>query len=700
MLATSVARADEQVDPNAPGVARISIVQGSVAVQRGDSAQPVEAAVNAPVLGADYITTGDNARAEVQFDAVSSVRLGDNVQMRFTRIDPNDRELQLAEGTVEVRLLRGDDGSATVDTPSISVRAQDGGSYRVSVDADGRTSVTVREGAAQIITPQGQQDLQPGTTLVASGTASDPQIDTTQAIAMDGFDAFNQDCDTHEQVALEDDHVVPQMQGVADLDNDGRWVDDSQSGYGEAWIPNDVPADWAPYRDGRWAWEDAYGWTWVGAEPWGWAPYHYGRWYHSPLFGWAWYPGPRVYTAWAPAYVAFFGFNLGGVSIDLGFGNVGWLPIGPREVFHPWWGGGYAYRDVAVLDFNGIARYRNYRWGVTSVTRENFLAGRFAAHVAVSPERLRDARFAGGRLGLVPTTANLRYSDRNVSVRVAARTVFAERSFAGHAQAVNRVPFAEARTAVAAGRPVERPAATRFNGESAAYGRAVTRSEGYATRGTTPAYGTRGTTSAYGTRGTTSAEGTQPRGEAYGSQRSYAAPNGARTDVTPRANDPWSRFSASRGEAAGANRVQTYDGSRSTNGYPSRVQTYDGARSAQTQQRSWTSSPSYGQRSSVTPSYGTSATRRSSDGAPSYGSQRSTYGTPSYGVHGTSGSPSYASPSYNTQRSYNGTPSYGTQRSYNGIPSYQTQRSYNGTPSYGAQQRSYGAPSYGTQQRS
>src|SRR5579884_2191497 len=251
MLATSVARADEQVDPNAPGVARISIVQGSVAVQRGDSAQPVEAAVNAPVLGADYITTGDNARAEVQFDAVSSVRLGDNVQMRFTRIDPNDRELQLAEGTVEVRLLRGDDGSATVDTPSISVRAQDGGSYRVSVDADGRTSVTVREGAAQIITPQGQQDLQPGTTLVASGTASDPQIDTTQAIAMDGFDAFNQDCDTHEQVALEDDHVVPQMQGVADLDNDGRWVDDSQSGYGEAWIPNDVPADWAPYRVGR-----------------------------------------------------------------------------------------------------------------------------------------------------------------------------------------------------------------------------------------------------------------------------------------------------------------------------------------------------------------------------------------------------------------------------------------------------------------
>jgi len=38
-----------------PGVARISDMQGSVAVQRADSNQAVAATVNAPVLGADYV---------------------------------------------------------------------------------------------------------------------------------------------------------------------------------------------------------------------------------------------------------------------------------------------------------------------------------------------------------------------------------------------------------------------------------------------------------------------------------------------------------------------------------------------------------------------------------------------------------------------------------------------------------------------
>jgi len=41
------------------------------------------------------------------------------------------------------------------------------------------------------------------------------------------------------------------------------------------------------------------------------------------------------------AYVSFFGF--GGIRIG-GWGGIGWLPLGPGDFFHPWWGrwGGYA----------------------------------------------------------------------------------------------------------------------------------------------------------------------------------------------------------------------------------------------------------------------------------------------------------------------------------------------------------------------
>src|SRR5256885_15152465 len=108
-----------------------------------------------------------------------------------------------------------------------------------------------------------------------------------------------------------------------DLDSYGRWVDVAP--YGRVWSPSNAGPDLAPYREGRWVWEDWYGWTWVSSDPWGWAPYHYGRWFNSSPYGWCWSPGPaygRHY--WSPALVAFFGF--GGFCVGLGFcgAGIGW----------------------------------------------------------------------------------------------------------------------------------------------------------------------------------------------------------------------------------------------------------------------------------------------------------------------------------------------------------------------------------------
>ena len=299
------ARADGAADAASAGVgvARISLIQGAVAVQRGDSASPVAAAINAPVLGADYVTTGDGARAEIQFDGSTSVRLGAGVQMRLTHLDAADRELQLAAGTIDVRLLRGTDGRSQVDTPSVSIRPRATGSYRVSVDASGRTEVTVRSGSADVVTPQGAQVLAPGTTLLAQGTSANPSISSSGAIADDDFDRFNRDRDDRQERALASAaYTAPGVAGIDDLDTYGRWVTDA--GYGRVWVPTAVASSWAPYRDGRWVWEEGYGWTWLGYEPWGWAPYHYGRWYHSTAYGWCWYP-ERSFVAWRPAIVAF-----------------------------------------------------------------------------------------------------------------------------------------------------------------------------------------------------------------------------------------------------------------------------------------------------------------------------------------------------------------------------------------------------------
>jgi hypothetical protein len=452
----------------APGVARISDMQGSVAVQRGDSNQAVAATVNAPVLGADYITTGDNSRAQVDLDGASSVRLGSGVQMRFSNLDQGSRRMQLAQGPVDLRVFRANDLATQIDTPSISVRPREPGSYRVNVTPDGRTWVVVRSGSADVITPQGRRTIGPGATLMAAGSASNPSLSTEGAVADDAFDTWNGQRDQHWQAAAPSDTYVDRnIVGVDDLQQYGSWQDDPA--YGQVWVPNAEPASWSPYQNGRWVWEDGYGWTWVASEPWGWAPYHYGSWYRSS-YGWAWYPpGPAVVApVWQPALVAFIGFGGGsGISLALNLGdpgyNVGWIPLAPFEPYYPWYGNGgyggyggygsyrgYGYNNqVTMINNPGI--YRNYRYGVTAVSGQQFAAGQFGHSQRYSAGQMRNVRGFRGAVPLAPTAANLRFGSGNVSRQLQVAPKVAGMRFAGNASVARRTPFTQTRTALASG---------------------------------------------------------------------------------------------------------------------------------------------------------------------------------------------------------------------------------------------------------
>jgi len=434
-------------------VARIDAISGDVAIQRGDASDNLAAVPNAPVLAADYVTTGQTGRAEVGFDGRSAVRLGENVQIRFTNVDPADRQMQLAAGTIDLRLFGDTDGQSAIDTPSVSIVPRTAGSFRVSVDANGETAVTVRNGRADIVTPQGTQSLEPGTTLIADGEAANPQIQTQPAIALDNFDSYNGDRD-HLYVAAtsSSQYVNTNIQGVGDLSANGNWVDDGT--YGNVWIPTTVAAGWAPYRNGNWVWEDSFGWTWVAAEPWGWAPYHYGRWYFSTAYhNWAWYPPApgRFAPAWSPALVGFVGFNIGAANVGVGFGNIGWVPLAPFEAFHPWWGPhATAFGNPG---YNNNVRFRNLAVNnaMTSVTRENFQAGRFGNPYVVSQQELRTIHTTPmqGALPIVPSQANLRFTQHSAAASLAVRPGLMNRTFAGRpAFAPQRMPFSEQQASV------------------------------------------------------------------------------------------------------------------------------------------------------------------------------------------------------------------------------------------------------------
>jgi hypothetical protein len=443
-------------DPGPPerGVARISIVNGEVSVRRGDSGDWVAAAINAPLMVDDRVATGAKSRGEVQFDSSNLIRIGANAEFRLAELAVNRYRLQIAHGTVTFRVLRESHAHVEIDTPTVSVTPSHLGSYRVYVQEDGQTEITVRQGDVQVSTPQGNEPLQAGQTMLARGNPADPEFRIVPAIAPDEWDRWNEQRD-REMLKSRSYHSMPHdMYGAEDLDNHGEWVDEPS--YGAVWTPS-VDPDWAPYQNGRWVWEDYYGWTWVSSDPWGWAPFHYGRWFFSDAHGWCWYPGGFGVHYWSPALVAFFGFGPG-LGAGFGFGNVGWVALAPFEAVHPWWGRGvyagfrnpgqlnrgFNVTNVSVTNISRNARVAN---SISSVSAADFRQGRFGNMARATGSQIHQAGLVRGQLPLAPTSGSLRYSNRTVAnVPRSSDNIhfFGATASAG----VQRVPFAEQQRAI------------------------------------------------------------------------------------------------------------------------------------------------------------------------------------------------------------------------------------------------------------
>jgi hypothetical protein len=419
----------EQVAPEAGhGIARLSLVNGEVSVRRGDAGEWVAAVPNAPVGVNDHVATSASARAEIQFDSANFLRLGANSEAQLPQLEVNRYQIQLARGTADFSVLRQTNADIEVDTPLVSVRPRDRGNYRIAVTDDGQTEVTVRAGQVEVYTPRGVETVAVGKTMLVRGDPSSPEFQIVAAIGLDDWDRWNADRDRRLASAgdaVYNKYVSPDVYGAESMEGYGRWVQTPD--YGNVWTPQVAPG-WSPYHDGRWAWDDYYGWEWVSYDPWGWAPYHYGRWFFNAGYGgWCWWPGSiwaRHY--WAPAYVGFFGFGGGGFGIGFGFGNVGWVPLAPFEVFHPWWGRGFGFgrgsfysRTTIVNNVNIYNNYRNARVanGVTAVNSRSFAAGHFGNGSYVRPTAgdLRSVGSVNGRLGIQPTAASSHFSSRSVT---------------------------------------------------------------------------------------------------------------------------------------------------------------------------------------------------------------------------------------------------------------------------------------------
>ena len=413
LLSAGVAVAFGQQSP--PGrVGRISYIGGRVSFEPAGTRDWIAAELNWPMTLGDRLWTDWESRAEIELgDAV--IRLGSRTGFSFLNLTERIAQMQLSAGTliVHVRSLAGGEQDE-IDTPNLAIELERHGTYEVQVSPSGDTTIiSVIHGTA--LAGGGGQDF-----TISAGQRAEFRGTDTLSVAYgalgppDALEAWSASRDRQEaqSAAGVTQYVSPDMVGIYDLDTYGSW-EDTQWGY--AWFPN-VDVGWAPYRFGHWAWIFPWGWTWIDDEPWGFAPFHYGRWgfWHG---AWCWVPGPPwEQPVYAPALVAW---------THGGRGDVGWLPLGPRNVYIP----GYAASESYVRKVNlsgtralnarliaaayrdqGRQVYANSRiaGAVTSVPRAAFVQSEPAdAHrVILARSGLLSMRFSPRAPALTPTRAS------------------------------------------------------------------------------------------------------------------------------------------------------------------------------------------------------------------------------------------------------------------------------------------------------
>jgi hypothetical protein len=317
-------------------IVRLSLVQGDVRFSRQfhkdslDDSKAVwePAPLNLPIREGFALSTGADARAEVEFENGAMAFLSGNTVIEFY-------DLTLDEGLLVTRLiLRQGSAIFYVHPANGDFFSVTGGDF--SVEANGRTrfrldnyddgsTVSVEQGQVAVLRKDQTKTLEKGDSYsIDINEAQSPVL--ARSSEYDDFDKWvSGRIDSVATATAYSDQYVSSgaySSGFADLYNYGSWY--GVPGYGYGWQPYGVGLGWSPFGFGSWNFDPLLGWNFIGSAPWGWLPYHYGGWIFNPGLGWLWVPtgfgpvGPVIYRPVSGVWV-----RAGGVT--------GLVPLNPAD---------------------------------------------------------------------------------------------------------------------------------------------------------------------------------------------------------------------------------------------------------------------------------------------------------------------------------------------------------------------------------
>jgi len=284
-LFSSLCLADSQVR-----IVRLSSVDGNVQVDRNTGQGFERAFLNLPITEGTKLQTGNDGRAEVEFEDGSVLRLAPGAVVEFSHLALKDSgtkssEIKLQQGTAYVDFRGKDEFSLDFGRQTISPR--DPAHFRVQMN-DANAVVAVFKGKIKVDGDSGSVNVGKND-AVTFDLANHDKYETAELEDLP-FDSWDKEQGKyHDSYFNKNRDYVQSSYGVSDLNYYGTFF--NAPGYGSLWQPYFVNAGWNPFMDGAWAFYPGAGYTWVSAYPWGWTPFHCGSWLYGPSFGWAWQPG-------------------------------------------------------------------------------------------------------------------------------------------------------------------------------------------------------------------------------------------------------------------------------------------------------------------------------------------------------------------------------------------------------------------------
>lgn len=272
-------------------IVRLSDVQGSVRIDKNSGAGFESAFLNLPITQGTQLKTLDGARAEVEFEDGSTLRLAPNSLIQFSTLGSDEggkhnSVINLVEGMAYVDWIgkSGDELGLNFSREKLSLNHE--AHFRLDTSAQ-VARLAVFKGNLEVEGPAGQVTVEKNKTATFN-TSDDDKYAVTNHVAEAPLDAWDKESiEYHDQYAKK--NTAPYGYGASDLGYYGNYT--NVSGYGTMWQPYFMGAGWDPFMDGAWSFYPGMGYMFVSAYPWGWTPYMYGSWNFVPGYGWGWMPG-------------------------------------------------------------------------------------------------------------------------------------------------------------------------------------------------------------------------------------------------------------------------------------------------------------------------------------------------------------------------------------------------------------------------